>query len=232
MSIFARQHPDVVGKPLDDFHWSLIQTQTTSAVVEILKTFFDQNSSYFDIVVPWVTPLKNSTDTEKLFITKVFPFTTRKFPMIAVIIQGHSEKPTFVGADNLMYIDKYIGPDGLMYGEEVFGGMDNLQLSLIIAATDSETRRKLVDAIRICFTHFFKTTFIYQDDDKSFFSISPNMEPFKVGSEKEIVQEGELWIIYATDVSLSVLVEYRFKDYSKRFVQLTNVELDGSVDLS
>ena len=231
MSLFARQHPDVIGAPLEDFHWSFIETQTSSVIVEILKTFFNQNSSYFSVVFPSIESFQNSEDKKKLFVSKVFSYTTRKFPMIAVVVMQHQEKPVYIGSDNLVYIDKYIGVDGLLYGQEVFGGKDNLQVTLLIATLSPEERRKLIDAVRFCFIHFFKTTFIYQDDDKSFFAISPTMEPIRVGSEKEIADEQGLQYICTNTIELSVLVEYRFKDYSKTFVQLSSIDISGETKI-
>ncbi len=224
MSLYTRQNPDIAAQPINEFHWSLIQKQTKAVLVDIIRTFFNSKN----IVIPSLFPYL-SQKPSGVYVEKDFPFYERKIPLIVVKISEHSQLPTFIGSDNLLYIDKYIGDDGKLYGDEVFGGIDTLEVTCQIVADSSELRMELVDGLRMAISHLFKSPFLYRDADKSLFSIIPCNSIIRVGGESLLSGEVGLLTIYTTNVYFSVLVEYQFKDYLALFTEIQNFSINFEI---
>lgn len=214
MGLFTTAHPEVSSGPLSRFGFYKAQQQTKTVIISMLERFFSAQSKSFSIPAPEIVEVQSNEAGSKLNIRRDFSSVERKFPMIIVAIRNARERKSFVGADNYLYTDIQTTPDGEKIGWDVFAGMCDIELSLIVVTTSSEERMRYADLLHLCFTHYFRQQFIYYGEDGSLFSITPATKQVEFGAENEITDESKTTLVYVTEVVLSNFIEYHFKDYA------------------
>jgi len=231
MGLYATENPDVNSGPIHEFGFHKIERQTKTVINSMLNNFFSKRSKAYDIVIPEISSLQNipnSPENTKVHNRRDFPFEERKFPMIVTTIAGAKERKSYIGADDLLLINTRENPDGTKIGHEVFAGMADIDLMLIIVSTSADERSKLAELIYMCFTHFYRGQFIYQDDIGNMFSITPGVKPVDFGAETEVTDESKTTLIYVKDMGLSTFIEYHFEDVATgdKLFELKNIETE------
>jgi len=227
MSLFSSEHPNITTGGLTEFSFHKIERATKAAYVNILQNFFAQTSSAFDISIPELSSYQNKPGTTAIHIRRDFPFGERLFPLIVTSIDNVREKKSFLGSDDLLTIEVETTSEGLTVGTDIFAGMADIDLSLIIAASSPDERSKIAEAIYMCFTHYFRTQFVYLAHDGNLFSVTPSTKSVVMGSESEITDSSKTTLIYVKQVNLSTFIEYQFKDHaSPKLYEITNINYD------
>jgi hypothetical protein len=235
MALFSLSHPDVSSGGLLEFGFHKVIRQTKSVIINMLNTFFSNRSKAYGIAIPEVLSIQNSdeivTSTGKTGHTAVynvrdFPYTERKFPMVLVATSGVREKKPYIGADDLKMIEE-IDTSGGRIGVEVYGGMVDIDLTLIVVSTSPDERSRLVELIAICFSHYYRGQFIYYDEVGNMFSITPATKQLDFGAETEVKDESTTTMVYITDLAMSVFIEYHFIDVSDdQLHELKYIDID------
>lgn len=224
MGIFSSENPDVTTGPLTEFGFQKIERATKAAYVNMLQNFFSVRSTTFDISMPELASFQNKPNSTLLHIRRDFPFGERVFPLVVPAIKETREKKSYVGSDDMLTVEVGETPDGLKVGTDVFAGMAEIDVSLMIASTSPDERSRIAESIFFCFTHYFRTQFIYAAIDGSLFSITPATKPLSMGSESEITDSSNTSLVFVKAINISTFIEYQFKDYAnEKSYEIVNV---------
>jgi hypothetical protein len=227
MGIWTPSNPDISSGPLYEFGFQKILRQTKSVIVNILVNYFSVQNKAFVTVIPETELMQNSPNTvSKTNITRDFPFKERKFPLVIVGISDAREKKINIGSDNFIDTEILTTPDGIKYGVDVFGGMADIDVLIAIITTSPDERLMISESIFMCFSHFNRTQFIYQNQTGELFSIVPAGGPINFGRETEITDVSKTTLLYAIDVSFTSTVEYHFNDYTDgKLYEITHIQV-------
>ena len=219
--------PDNQPDALYNFGFYKIQRHTKSAVVGMLKNFFNSINNTYKIQIPEVLEVQNSSDNEKIFIERDFPYKERKMPLILVAIKGASERKMYLGADNLLGLKIHTTSTGEKTAVELYHGAADISLALIIVALSPEERMQLTELVTLCFTHYYRWQYFYTLGDDNVFSIVPNTAQLEFGAESEVTDVSPESLVYVTDITMKSFIEYTFKDFSV-LGSLRNYTIDES----
>lgn len=221
MGIETPFHPEQTPGSINNFSFHRLERNTKTILVNILKTFFSMNTQLYKMAVPQIVETQNKTTDPKIFIERDFPFTERKLPLIAVSIKSMKEKKAYVGADNMLYPDiRRTSTGDYLTGYNVYAGMQDVDVTLIIAALSQEQRMELKELINLCFTHYYRWQYFYYDEQQNMFNIVPTTTPVEFSGENEVTDPSNVSLIYTTTSKLSSRIEYSFKDYAMRYEQM------------
>jgi hypothetical protein len=194
----------------------------------MLSNFFSGRNKAFTLVAPELLENQNRPNDYKVNIFREFPFSERKFPMIMISTVKSTEKKSYIGSDDLLYIETHTNDDGIKSANEVYAGMAYIDLLLSVITTSPDERKKLAELIYLCFSHFYRGQFIYTGENGSLFSIVPASKPIDMGGESEITDESKTTLVYIKDVTLSTTIEYHFMDIGlgERFKEVRNLSIE------
>lgn len=228
MGIYTTSHPDVTAGSIPEFGFQKVQRNTKTVIISMLEKFFSIRSKAYATIMPEVSGVQNTPNNIHINIFRDFPFQERKFPMIIVGITNHVEKFSYMGADDLRFINTIETPSGSLAGAEVFGGMADIDLGLVVTTTSPDERSLLVEMITMCFTHFYRGQFIYKNEADELFSIVPGARPLIIGPEAEITDISKTTLVYVNTVGIKTSIEYQFSDTitDGKFYELKNLEID------
>lgn len=228
MGLFTTQSPDVSSGPLFEFGFHKIQRHTKDVINNMLENYFSVRSKAYGIIVPEILSIQNTPSERKTHIRRDFVSEERKFPAIITAISKAVEKKPYIGADDLLFIDVGTTPDNTKVGTEVFAGMADIDLMLIVAATSPDERSMLAEMVFNCFTHYYRGHFIYEDENNGMFAIVPGTKPLDFGRESEVTDESKTTMLYLVDVGLSTTIEYHFADAitDGKFYEVSDVDIE------
>jgi hypothetical protein len=225
--------PENQPKSLYDFGFYKINRQTKSVVIDMLKNFFDSMNKLYQLQLPDIIAVQNTTEATKLFIERDFPYAARKLPLIIVAIKGATERKMYIGADNLTNYDIEETSSG-QSAVEVYQGAADITLALIIVTPDPESRMRLTEMVTMCFTHYYRWQYFYTLGDGNLFSITPNTTQLEFGAESEATEAGTSTTpLYLVDITMKCFIEYTFRDVSEihgDLAQFTIDETSGPVE--
>ena len=199
---------------LHDFGFFKIQRHTKSAIIGMLENFFDSINNTYKIQIPEIVGVQNSSDVEKVFVTRDFPYKERKLPMILVAIKSATERKMYIGADNLVGHIYHETSTGDELGIELYHGAADISLALIVIALSPEERMQLTELVTLCFTHYYRWQYFYTLGDGNVFSVVPNTAQLEFGSESEVTDVSPESLLYLTDITMKSFIEYTFKDFN------------------
>lgn len=231
MAIDTHFNPEHTPGSINDFGWYKVQRQTKTVLANMLRQFFDATNQVYKISIPEIEEVKNDSVATRTHIERDFPFFERKLPLIAVALPSVKEKKLYIGADNWSSTKVYTTSTGEKnFGYDFYSGMVNVPARFIIAGTSPEERMRLAEFVHICFTHFFRWQYIYEQEDGSFFSIVPATRELSMGGEQEISEQSNLNLIYITTVDMESLIEYSFRNnyLDDRWFKVREVLVDGN----
>lgn len=198
-------------KGVYEFGFHKIQRHTKTIVVDMVKNFFDSINKVYQLQVPEIIGVQNSDDAQKVFVDRDFPYGERKIPIVIVAIKKATEKKMYIGADNLLG-HKIEETSTGQTAVELYHGAADVSLGLIIVAESPEIRMQLADLLNICFTHYYRWQYFYTLGDGDMFSIVPNTTELDFGAESEATTDSPDTLLYVTDITMNVYVEYTFRD--------------------
>ena len=224
--------PDNQPGVLHDFGFYKTQRHTKSSVIEMLSNFFDSINNTYKIQIPEILEIQNSSDAEKIFIERDFPYRERNVPLILVAIKSAAERKMYIGADNLVGYKRHTTSTGRETAVELYHGAADISLALIIVALSPEERMQLTELITLCFTHYYRWQYFYTLGDGDMFSIVPNTAQLEFGAESEVTDVSPESLLYVTDITMKCFIEYTFKDYNvlRSLEDYTIDETSGPVD--
>lgn len=234
MGLFTSEHPDVSSGGLYEHSFNKIERATKSAITNILENCFSSQSKVFELILPELKAIQNvPNQTPRIYIRKDFPYMERTFPLVVPLIKDTRERKAYIGSDDLLYIYSETSEDNYKSGIEVYAGMADVDLSLAVVTTTPDERSMIAEFIYLCFTHFFRTQFIYKGIDQSLFSIVPATKEISMGAETEINDESTTTLIYVKEITLSSFIEYHFRDFSVgRLYELKNINYELNDELN
>ena len=197
---------------LIDFGFYKVQRHTKSAIIGMLKNFFDSINSTYKIQMPDIHDIQNSSDVQKIFVERDFPYKERKIPIILVTIKGAIERKLYIGADNTSGVRLVETSAGVTVASDIYHGAADISLSLIVVCQTTEHRMKFAEMINMCFTHYYRWQYFYTFGDGNTFSIVPNTQQLEFGTESEATDVSPDSLLYITDISMKCFVEYTFTD--------------------
>ena len=197
---------------LIDFGFYKVQRHTKSAIIGMLKNFFDSINSTYKIQMPDIHDIQNSSDVQKIFVERDFPYKERKIPIILVTIKGATERKLYIGADNTSGVRLVETSAGVTVASDIYHGAADISLSLIVVCQTTEHRMKFAEMINMCFTHYYRWQYFYTFGDGNTFSIVPNTQQLEFGTESEATDVSPDSLLYITDISMKCFVEYTFTD--------------------
>jgi hypothetical protein len=213
---------------LVDFGFYKVQRHTKSAIIGMLKNFFDSVNSTYKLQVPEIVEVQNtSSGLTKIFIERDFLARERRIPMILVAMKGSTEKKMYLGADDLACWDIVETSSGRKFANRIYHGASEISLVLIVIAQSSEERMRFAELISLCFTHYYRWQYFYTYGDGNTLSITPNTKQLDFGAETEVNDISATSLLYLVDISMDVFVEYSFRDVLTKGVVET-VEIDES----
>jgi hypothetical protein len=222
-------HPEQYPGPIDVFGFYKIQRNSKTILVNILRNFFSQQSQLYKVTMPEIVEKLADTTIPKLFVERNFPFMERKLPLIAIAIKQAKEKKAYIGADNLLYPEIAKSSTGdYLTGYNVYAGMSDIDVTFIIAALSPEERMQLVEILNMCFTHYYRWQYFYYDEENNMFNLTPSMTELSFGGESEVKDQSNMSLIYVTTVAMKCRIEYTFKDFARRFDEITDYEISTS----
>jgi len=220
--------PENQPRDLYDFGFYKVQRHTKSAIIGMLRNFFDSINSIYKIQIPDIYEVQNSSDVQKIFVERDFPYKERKIPIILVTIKGTTERKLYIGADNLSGMQVFETSTGVNFASEIYHGAADVTLSLIVVCQSPEHRMKFAELINMCFTHYYRWQYFYTLEDGNVFSIVPNTQPLEFGTESEATDVSPDSLLYLVDISMKCFVEYTFTD----MVDINKVLKDFAIDSS
>jgi len=228
MGIYTTSHPDVTAGSIPEFGFQKVQRNTKTVIISMMEKFFSIRSKAYATIMPEVSSVQNTPNDIHINIFRDFPFQERKFPMIIVGITNHVEKHSYIGADDLRFINVVETPNGAHVGSEIYGGMADIGLGLIVTTTSPDERSLLVELLTMCFTHFFRGQFIYKNEADELFSIVPGASPLTIGPEAEITDISKTTLVYVNTVGLKASIEYQFSDTitDGKLYEVNHTEMD------
>src|SRR5271157_5713601 len=116
----------------------------------------------------------------------------------------------YIGADNLLYYDVRETSTGKT-AVEVYAGAAEFNMVIIGIGQSPEERMRIMEALHMCFTHYFRWQYFYTYGDGNTFSIVPSIEQLIIGSEQEAEGEGKTVMLYVNDITMKSFVEYTFR---------------------
>ena len=134
---------------LYNFGFYKIQRQTKSAVIGMLKNFFDSINNTYKIQLPEIKEVQNTSDIEKIFIERDFPYQERKLPLILVSIKSSTERKMYIGADNFVAHDIRTTSTGEQTAVDLYHGAADVSLALIVVALSPDERMQLAELIAL-----------------------------------------------------------------------------------
>lgn len=197
---------------LIDFGFYKVQRHTKSAIIGMLKNFFDSINSTYKIQIPDIHDIQNSSDVQKIFVERDFPYKQRTIPIILVTIKGATERKLYIGADNTSGMRVVETSAGTTVAYDIYHGAADILLSLIVVCQTTEHRMKFAEMINMCFTHYYRWQYFYTFGDGNTFSIVPNTQQLEFGTETEATDVSPDSLLYITDISMKCFVEYTFTD--------------------
>lgn len=236
MGLDTKAHPEINAGALYEFGFHKALRQTKSVIVSMLNSFFSKRNKAFGAVMPEIFSLQNEpgAGTKKIHTLRDFPFQERKFPMILVTITNATEKKPYIGSDNLLYVEVDTNEDGSKMALNTYAGMAMVGVMLGIITTSPEERSQLAELVFMCFSHYYRGQFIYEEKDGSLFSITPASDQISFGTETEITDESDMTTVYVVDVGFSNFLEYHFKDFiaDGTYHEVKHVELSDDMGTS
>lgn len=228
MGIYTTSHPDVMAGSIPEFGFQKVQRNTKTVIISMMEKFFSIRSKAYAVIMPEVSTVQNTPNDTHIHIYRDFPFQERKFPMIIVGIMKHVEKHSYIGADDLRFINVTETSTGVKTGSEIYGGMADINLGLVVTTTSPDERSLLVELLTMCFTHFFRGQFIYKNEAGELFSIVPGASPLTIGPEAEITDISKTTLVYVNTVSLKASIEYQFSDTitDGKLYEVNHIEID------
>jgi len=204
--------PDNQPGDLVDFGFYKVQRHAKSSVVGMLRNFFDSINTTYKIQIPDIYEVQNSTDVQKIFVERDFPYKERKIPIILVTIKGATERKLYIGADNTSGMQVIETSAGVTVASDIYHGAADIMMSLIVVCQSPEHRMKFAELINMCFTHYYRWQYFYTLGDGNTFSIVPNTQPLEFGTESEATDVSPDSLLYIIDISMKCFIEYTFTD--------------------
>jgi hypothetical protein len=218
MSYDIQGHPDINSGFIDKFSAYKVERNTKTVIKSILTTFFSKYSTLYKMVAPELIEIENDDQFTNLFIEKEFPYYERKLPFIAIMSRTKREKKAFMGGDDYVYSQIVHSSTGeVIVNNQMYGNMYEVPITLSIAATSPETRMQIAELVSLCFTHYYRWLYMYKDIDGSAFNVVPNTGIIEISSEKEVVDNNTVTIIYTCSVGMISSIEYVFVDIGDNF---------------
>ena len=220
--------PENQPDALMDFGFYKVQRHTKSAIIGMLRNFFDSINSTYKIQMPDIHDVQNSAEAQKIFIERDFPYKERKIPIILVAIKGATERKLYIGADNTSGMRLIETSSGIKVATDIYHGAADVALSLIVVCQSPEHRMKFAELISMCFTHYYRWQYFYTFGDGNVFSIVPNTQQLEFGTESEAADVSPDSLLYVVDVSMKCFVEYTFTDAIALYGVLQDFSIDST----
>jgi hypothetical protein len=218
MSLLTPFSPDNSPTAIHNFGWYKIERHTKDALENILKSFYAHTKNKFVVQIPEIAAYQSSpTDEDEsnsnLTVMRDFPFESRKFPMVLIVLKDINENKMYIGNDNVIGYTSYTTSTGTT-AVEICAGSAKMTATLIILARSSEERMKISESLFMCFTHYYRWQYFFTYGDGNTFSIVPTTEQIRMGTEvnaKDGTEEASISLVYMKDVNLFPYVEYTFR---------------------
>jgi hypothetical protein len=197
---------------LVDFGFYKVQRHAKSAVIGMLRNFFDSLNNTYKLQVPELIGIQNTSELTKIFVERDFQAKERKIPIIIVAIKSATEKKMYIGADDFCAWDIVETSGGRKVANRIFHGASELSLGLIVVAQSPEERMRLAELINLCFTHYYRWQYFYTYGDGNTLSITPNTKQLEFGAETEVTDFSATSLLYLVDITMATFIEYSFRE--------------------
>ncbi len=219
MSIDINEHPELFPGAISDFGFHKIERQVKATIKHILETFFSSQFQLYKIMMPELVEVQNTATITKTFIERDFPFFERKLPLIAIASKNKKELKPFLGTDDFLYQDLVQTSSGLISSVNMYANMYHIPVELILATTSPEARMQLQELVNICFSHYFRWSYMYKGEDGSYFNVVPSITPIVITGENEVADKSATTLIYTTSLQFTSYIEYIFPDIGDNYLQ-------------
>lgn len=223
---FDKSGKDLNTGAIPNFGFYRIAYNIRQVFSNVLTNYFGSLNNIQSSIVPIIKDYPSIIRNPEGFLLNIYkewPYQNRKLPFLLVYIINQTEFRLQVSSEQMSFdMTHLVGPTTT--GLVTFGSGLDIDVGVTIGAEDHETRQNLTDAVFMCFAHFYKGGFYYDDDNRrARFGITNRNDPIRLLGESEDRIDPDTFL-FSNSVSIPIFVEWQF-DIEADIVEAVTVNL-------